>query len=263
MAIASRMADDTAVEIRPGVFRPDWSVVTNPTAREALGGRMAARASLLQRWSQVLDKSEDLIWRSLLQLYADRGRPPSQDELVTETGLQPDRIAELLRNLERRDLVGLEPGSDRIFRAYPFTESTTGHEVELKGRRLKAPCAVDALGVASMYHSDVSIQSPCRFCGMTIRIATAAQGQALHSVSPEEAVVWYDFAFEGSAATSCCPVIAFFCSERHLRSWLDNQKPQREGVCLRMDEALQVGRAIFGPVLAAPGKPAEAPALRC
>lgn len=250
MTMDARTADGPTVEIRPGVFRPDWSVVTNPIAREALVGRMATRASLLQRWSQVLDKNEDLVWRSLLRLYADRGRPPSQDELVAETGLQPVCIAELLRDLERRDLVGLEPGSDRIVRAYPFTESGTGHQVELKGRHLTALCAVDALGVASMYHSDIRIQSQCRFCGMTIRIATAAQGRELQSVSPEVAVVWYDFAFEGSAATSCCPVIAFFCSEPHLRSWLDSQKPKREGVCLRMDEALQVGRAIFGPVLA-------------
>lgn len=245
-------ARQPAVEIRPGVFRPDWSVVTTPDARGALGGRMAARANLLEKWSHALDESEDLIWRTVLRLYADRGRPPLLSELVAETGMQPDRIADLLRDLEFRDLISMEGNTRRIQRAYPFTETTTRHRVALKGHSLNALCAIDALGVASMYRCDVSIESSCGFCSGAIRIATLAEGQRLRSVSPTDAVVWYDFAFEGSAATSCCPVIAFFCSEGHLRRWLDGQKPQREGVCLTMDEALQVGRAIFGPVLAAP-----------
>ena len=32
-----------AAEIRPGIHRPDWSVVTKPAAREALIGRDRAR----------------------------------------------------------------------------------------------------------------------------------------------------------------------------------------------------------------------------
>lgn len=252
MAADTITAPEPAVEIRPGVFRPDWSVVTNSAVREALGGRMAARASLLQRWSHVLDESEDLVWRSLLQLYADHGRPPSVDELVTETGMQPDRIADLLRDLEFRDLISMEGNTRRIQRAYPFTETTTGHRVELKGHSLNALCAIDALGVASMYRCDVSIESSCRFCSGAICIATFAEGQRLRSISPADAVVWYDFAFEGNAATSCCPVIAFFCSEGHLRRWLDAQSPRRNGMCLSIAEALEVGRAIFGPILSEP-----------
>ncbi len=252
MAMAAHISQEPAVEIRPGVFRPDWSAVTAPAAREALSGRMAARAGLLQKWSHALDESEDLVWRSVLQLYAGHGRPPSLRELGAETGMEPRRVAALLRDLERRDLIGFDFSSGRILRAYPFTETATGHRVELSGYVVNALCAIDALGVGSMYRNDVTIESRCRFCSETIRIVTAAEGRALRSVSPTDAVVWYDFAFEGSAATSCCPIIAFFCSEGHLRRWLDGQKPQREGVCLTMDEALQVGRAIFGLVLAAP-----------
>jgi alkylmercury lyase len=252
MAIATRPAQEPAVEIRPGVFRPDWSIVTTPAAREALKGRMAARANLLQKWCHVLDESEDNVWRSLLQLFADHGRPPSVDELVRETEIPVYPLATLLRNLERRDLIGLESGSERVLRAYPFTEASTGHRVELNGHHLNALCAIDALGVGSMYHSDVRIESPCRFCSEAIRIATADQGQALHSIVPADPVVWYDFAFDGSAATSCCPVIAFFCSDGHLRRWLDGQNPKREGIRLTLEEGLEVGRAIFGPVLAVP-----------
>lgn len=76
----------------------------------------------------------------------------------------------------------------------------------------------------------------------------------MRNVSPAGAVVWYDFAYEGgAAANSCCPSIAFFCSEEQLRRWLDQQTPSRHGVTLVMEEALEVGSAIFGPVLTVPG----------
>src|SRR5262249_46827351 len=128
--------------------------------------------------------------------------------------------------------------------------TATEHRVVLNGRLLHALCAIDALGVGSMYRTDVSIESSCRLCSDTIRIATVAEGRALRSVFPADAVAWYDFAYQGSAAASCCPAIAFFCSDAHLWRWLDGQTPRREGVRLAMDEALRVARAIFSPVLA-------------
>ena len=147
-------------------------------------------------------------------------------------------------------LVGLDPGSGAIRYAYPFTESATGHQVKLRGHSLHALCAIDALGVAGMYGADVQVRSPCRFCGATVHAATSDEGSALGSAAPAEALVWYDFAFSGSAATSCCTAIAFFCSDDHLRRWLDAQAPRREGIRLTMGEALEMGSAIVGPVLA-------------
>ena len=64
MTPATRAAEsnETAVELRPGVRRPDWSVVTRPAAREALSGRTAARSGLVEKWSTRLDEAEDLVW---------------------------------------------------------------------------------------------------------------------------------------------------------------------------------------------------------
>lgn len=243
--------NDPAVEIRPGVFRPDWSVVATTRAREALAGRMAARAGLLERWAVRLEASEDLVWRTVLRLYAERGEPPKPAEIGAETGIDADAVASLLRALRSRDLIELDPQSGCILLAYPFTQAVTGHRVELKGRRLHALCAIDALGVAAMYGTDINISSPCRHCGASIHVKTTEEGRSLQSVVPGEAVVWFDFAYDGSAATSCCPAIAFFCSPEHLRQWHHKQKAQRAGIELTVGEALEVGRAIFGPVLTA------------
>jgi len=241
--------DDPAVEIRPGVFRPDWSAVTTPRAREALTGRFAARTGLLDRWALRLEVVEDLAWRTILRLYADRGGPPILADIVAATGIAADGITRALQTLRAHDLVDLDPHSGDIRLAYPFTQAITGHLVELRRHALYALCAIDALGAASMYGTDIAISSPCYRCGAPVHVETAAEGKALRTVGPSGAVVWYDFAYDGSAAISCCPAIMFFCSDEHLRQWFNDQKPRRNGISLSIDEALEVGRAIFGPVL--------------
>jgi alkylmercury lyase len=67
---------------------------------------------------------------------------------------------------------------------------------------------------------------------------------------PVDAIVWYDLAYSGCAAASCCRSIAFFCSKVELQRWLSGQNPQPTGYRLTLDEALEVGRALFEPVLA-------------
>ena len=46
-ATKSAQENAAAIELRPGVYRPDWSVVTQAAAREALSGRTAAHAGLI------------------------------------------------------------------------------------------------------------------------------------------------------------------------------------------------------------------------
>lgn len=237
---------DSATEIRPGVFRPDWAAIGKPAARQALAGRLAARAGLLDRWSGKLDTDQDLVWRATLRLYADFGHAPQTADIAARTGLPTDRVPTLLGALEARDLIGLDLGSGQVRLAYPFAQARTEHEVELNGRTLHALCAIDALGVAAMYGADTAIRSQCRHCGQAVRIETPKVGYALGSVDPSGSVVWYDFAYDGSAATSCCPPIVFLCSDEHLEQWHLAQAGRRAGVRLAMDEALEVGCGSLG-----------------
>lgn len=158
----------SAVEIRPGVFRPDWSAVTSAAAREALQGRVTARGGLLEQWSHPLGADEDLIWRTILRLYGKLGHPPATSLIAAETGIAVDRAQALLDKLGKRDLIDLDQARERIHVAYPFTESATVHGVELNGRAFLAACAVDALGVAEMYGTDTTISSQCHYCGSSI-----------------------------------------------------------------------------------------------
>ncbi len=203
--------------------------------------------------SGKLGTDEDLAWRVTLQLYADFGHAPQIADIAATIGAPPDKVLALLVELEARDLIGLDRESGQVRLAYPFTQAKTEHQVELNGRTLQALCDIDALGVGAMYGTNAAVRPQCRQCGQTVRVGTIKAGRALASVDPLSSVVWYDFAYDGSAATSCCPSIVFFCSDSHLEQWQRDQLGCRAGVRLVIDEALEVGRATFGPVLADAG----------
>lgn len=238
------------VEIRPGIHRPDWSVVTKPGAREAMLGRDHSRSTLAEKWNQALEPAQDRVWRAVLERFARLGRPPGLHEISKETGLSAEDIRTLVSELQAHDLLGSDPSADVILYAYPFSGARTEHHVQLRGQGLHAVCAIDALGIAGMFRSDVVIESSCRACGGRIEIGTAQGGKSLSDARPGDAVVWYDLAYTGRAAASCCPAIAFFCCDAELRQWLSAQSLQRAGYCLTLDEALEVGRALFEPVFA-------------
>jgi alkylmercury lyase len=96
----------TCTEIRPGVFRPDWSVVTTAAARDALLARFESRESLLDKWSVPLDDMGDHLWRCALSLFADLGRGPTLNELAATAGWPAERAKGVLLELQGQDLLG-------------------------------------------------------------------------------------------------------------------------------------------------------------
>ena len=214
-------------------------------------GRDCARSGLSRKWSRTLLPIEDLIWRTVIELFVTSGRPPSVLEIAEATGVSGEQAHTILANLQAYDLLALDASATAIIYAYPFSGIPTGHRVKLHGRQLHAVCAVDALGVASMLRTDTEIESSCRPCGARIEVVTCQNGRSLSHSRPTEAVLWYDFAYAQAAAASCCPAIAFFCSGEHLEQWLLAQNSKRFGSRLTLDEGLEVGRALFEPVLAA------------
>jgi hypothetical protein len=206
---------------------------------------------LIEKWSTRLGDQEDCVWQSVLRLFATLGRPPRLPEIASAAEIDPERVAPVLKQLQQRDLLAFDEATGSVIHAYPLTGSNTGHQVRLGERVLNALCAVDALGVGAMYRRDTAIASSCDFCGAEIRIETCDNGTALGGESPETAVVWYDAAYVGGcAATSCCPGIVFLCSDDHLRRRLASGGARRHGHRLSVDEAFELGRALFEPVLA-------------
>jgi len=111
MPTTSKTADDHAIEIRPGVFRPDWAVVTTEAARQALAWRLPGRSELLEHWSKPLGPTADLVWQTLLRMFAREGRSPCSAEIAIATSLSVEAVITSLQELNARDLIGLKPGT--------------------------------------------------------------------------------------------------------------------------------------------------------
>lgn len=240
-----------AFALRPGVPMPDWSLVTEPTAREALAASMAV-AGRTEKWSG-LDAAEDRVWQAVLRGFARSGAAPGAARLAAETGVDEPAVAEVLRALRRRDLVVLDEGGTVVTAAYPFSARETGHRVRLDGlAAVHALCAIDALGMGAMLACDTAIESSCPECGAPIRVATRDKGRVLASATPGAAVVWAGIRYAGGCgATSGCTVKVFFCSDEHLAAWRQRVDPGGIGFRLSVEAALQVGKGLFVPMLAA------------
>lgn len=237
---------------RSGLSCADWSVVTSPRVREALLAIEKARG-LEQSWCECTSE-EDRVRTALLRLYAEQGHAPEIAELAARVASSVTALRPLLESLRKRDVIVLDANGDRVVGAYPFTNRETGHRVTLGSHTLNAMCAIDALGVGAMYGRDIEIRSSCRFCRAPIEIATGDQGSMVARVRPTTTVVWSGMRYEnGCAADSLCKVIAFFCSDTHLESWRAAHASDARGFRLSIEEALEAGRAIFGPVLARSG----------
>lgn len=240
-----------AFALRPGVLMPDWSLTTEPAARDALAASMVA-AQRAEKWSD-LSAAEDRVWRAVLHGFARSGAAPDMARLAAGTGLAEPTVGEILRALQRRDLVVLDERGTAVTAAYPFSARETGHRVRMdKLAAVYALCAIDALGMGAMLSCDTAVESSCPECGAPIRIATRDRGRALASVAPASAVVWAGIRYaDGCGATSGCTVKLFFCSDEHLAAWRARVDPGGAGFRLSMEAALQVGKGLFVPMLAA------------
>lgn len=239
-----------AFALRPGVLIPDWTLVTEPTAREALAASMDS-ARRAEKWSG-LDAAEDRAWRAVLHDFARSGAAPDVARLADGTGLDEPAVTEVLRALRRRDLVVLDERGTAVMAAYPFSARETGHRVRLDGlAAVHALCAIDALGMGAMLGCDTAIESSCPECGVPVRITTRDKGRALASATPATAVVWAGIRYaNGCGATSGCAVKLFFCNDEHLVAWRQRADPGGAGFRLSVESALQVGQGLFVPMLA-------------
>lgn len=244
------LADSGAFILRPGVLMPDWSLVADPMARDALGTSMAV-VGRAEKWSG-LSATEDLVWQDVLRGFARSGQAPDTAQMAAAAGLDEAATAAILCALHKRDLLVLDADRTSITAAYPFSAQETGHFVRLaSGVDVNALCAIDALGIGAMLGCDTGVESSCRNCGAPVRITTHGDGHVLGSATPSTAVVWSGIRYaDDCAATSGCMVKLFFCSDGHLAAWRERSDPDGAGFRLSVGAALQVGKALFVPMLA-------------
>jgi alkylmercury lyase len=237
-----------AREIRPGIHRPDWSVVTRPPAREALLDRERSRVGLAEKWNQTLEPAQDRMWRAVLELFARSGRPPHLYEIGEQTGLPAENLRMLVADLQAHDLLGCDHSADVILYAYPFTSQHTEYRVQLFGRRLRHRCTRRCRDVSDR----------CRYWVFLPRLRSRHQSRHRRK--------WEVFEPRATCGCRCVGASRLQWVRRGILLSVNRvpllqtrtaamavrAKPLPRGYWLTFDEALEVGRALFEPVLAAP-----------
>ncbi|WCK52987.1 organomercurial lyase [Aneurinibacillus sp. Ricciae_BoGa-3] len=165
-------------------------------------------------------------------------------------------IKSTLPYLSQLDLIHWDQSSGRVTVAYPFSGTATSHRVTLAGKSpTYAMCAIDALGIPSMFEADTEIDSKCAYCGEKIII------NVMNNVpvsKPDAVVVGVGTISDNitccdtcetqpsaSLSTSCCPAIQFFCSEDH---WIQfkNSNSTSARDRLTLPESFIVASHVFG-----------------
>lgn len=201
------------------------------------------------------------VQQQVLRSFATTGRAPAASGLAGTAALHGTTAGEVLARLHAGDFLEVGPGGG-IRAAYPFSAAPTPHVVRIAGGpRVHAMCAIDALGIAAMLGTGVTITSADPRTGepVTVTVQAGAESAAWH---PLPAVV-----FSGQrtscgpggcgaateaiapAAEVCCGYVNFFTTPASAAAWA-GACAEVTGQVLGQTAALRLGAAIFGGLLA-------------
>ncbi len=104
------------------------------------------------------------------RMFVDLGRAPTADEVGHEVDLSNAEIESVWRELHRAHALVLNPATDEIRMANPFSAVPTAYRVQAAGRWWYGNCAWDALGICAALQADGSIETSCPDCGEPIAL---------------------------------------------------------------------------------------------
>jgi Alkylmercury lyase len=238
-------------------FDPEWiqaHVETSAQGVSAGGDRMTephggTRNSIVEKLAGAqLSREDDDTRKVILKAFAKDGKAPSLREGAHVLTRPVEHVLKACRTLARHDLIIWRDDEARIISAYPFSGVPTAHQVLMEGHTtVYAMCAIDALGIPFMLGKGARIRSACFFCHKPVRVDV--QDGLLQGAHPWTIVVWSSDRDGCCVAEVRCPLMNFFCDEGHLHAWLATS-PDEQGTTLSLMEALDVGKAAFGQLLA-------------
>jgi hypothetical protein len=126
------------------------------------------------------------------------GAPPPFRRLCELAGEDADVVAQSLRRLASERMLVLQPESDEILMAGPFSAVPTPFRVTTSQFRGYGNCIWDALGIAAMLQCDVRIDTSCGDCGVAARIDVRdgnVVGEGLMHFALPARIWWQDIVF--------------------------------------------------------------------
>ncbi len=133
--------------------------------------------------------------RHVYDVTMQRGYPPTIAELTAALDLHSAETRAALQRLAAGHVLVLQPDSDEILMANPFSAVPTPFLVELAAFSCFGNCMWDALGIPAMLKQDARITTSCADCGLALEVRVV-NGQAysdrsvIHFAVPAQQ--WWD-----------------------------------------------------------------------
>ncbi len=185
--------------------------------------------------------------QAILESLIMRGEPLSNTEIAERVGA--DGVVEALLILGENDLVVLNAEGTAVVGAYPVTVEQTAHKLRVGANTIYAMCALDALSVATLFDTEVSIMSRCHVTAEAVEIHM--RGFELADVKPKDVCVGIRWQMPaGVAAHSMCMEMVFLKDSEIARRW---QGSDADSISIfNLHDAIRFGAAFFKPLL--PGR---------
>ncbi|HET7481733.1 MAG TPA: organomercurial lyase, partial [Actinomycetota bacterium] len=92
------------------------------------------------------------------------------EELVDRLDLERSEVTAALHRLHDDDVIALQPGTDLIWLAHPFSALDAPFVVTSGGRTWDAICIWDAFGILAILEKDGSIVARCPDCAAGLHL---------------------------------------------------------------------------------------------
>ena len=210
---------------------------------QAAINRLNRQLPLQARQNQLTPQLKEL-HQLILRTLAKQGVPPGRDDMIDVLGAT--ELAVALQRLGELDLVVLNAQHSAVLGAYPLTTEPTPHHLHLGQHSIYAMCALDAVSVAPMFATELSINSRCHVSGEPVRIHM--QGHNVLTALPETVMVGIRWQIPSAvAAHSMCTEMVFLKDLSLAQQW---QGDEVEAISLfTLPEAIAFGAGFFMPLL--------------
>jgi hypothetical protein len=140
-----------------------------------------------------MNELEGLVRLAIYRNFAERSRAPTSEELAGTLQIEVGRVVEALRSLASQHIIVLQPDSDTVWMAHPFSGVATDFRVLSKDREWYANCIWDSFGILAALGASGTIRTHCPDCGEELILDTDARisdDMVVHFAVP--AARWWD-----------------------------------------------------------------------
>jgi hypothetical protein len=101
-------------------------------------------------------------------MFVELGCAPSAEDVAGRANLSVPELEDAWRVLDHEHALVLNPATNEIRMANPFSAVPTAYRVQAGGRWWYGNCAWDAIGICAALHTDGHIETSCPDCGEAI-----------------------------------------------------------------------------------------------